>query len=95
MLRNEVHSEVPLTCSPNWSLPSYGYLEFATRRSDDPSAGNEAMPESTEVTFQVTICLDDISLPFLHGLMRIALVKARVIFLLSEPLRRDGQLEVT
>ena len=79
MLRNEVHSEVPLTCSPNWSLPSYGYLEFATRRSDDPSAGNEEMPEATEVTFQVTMCLDDISLLFFHGLMRIALVNAKTL----------------
>ena len=51
MLRNEVYSEVPLTCSPNWSLPSYGYFAFATRQSDDPSAGNKAMPEATVVTW--------------------------------------------
>ena len=48
MLRNEVHNEVPFACSPNWSLPSYGHLDFATRQSDDPSAGNEEMPEATE-----------------------------------------------
>ena len=51
MLCNEVYGEVPLTCSPNWSLPSYGHLDFATRQSDDLLAGNEAMPEATEVTW--------------------------------------------